>query len=90
MDEYVIDVMIDNKHDELKTFCGSIYAAVDSMLGIDMVDEIKTIPRTVDNKIWDVKDMDMEYLRQLRQEMDESLLADAFKNVEDLYIDGTH
>ena len=90
MDEYEIDVMIDNKPDELKTFCGSIYAAVDSMLGIDMVDEIKTITRTVDNKIWDVKDMDMEYLRQLRQEMDESLLADAFKNVEDLYIDGTH
>ena len=90
MDEYVIDVMIDNKPDELKTFCGSIYAAVDSMLGIDMVDEIKTITRTVDNKIWDVKDMDMEYLRKLRQEMDESLLADAFKNVEDLYIDGTH
>tara|TARA_B110000858_G_scaffold86935_1_gene100462 strand:- start:130 stop:402 length:273 start_codon:yes stop_codon:yes gene_type:complete len=90
MDEYVIDVMIDNKPDELKTFCGSIYAAVDSMLGIDMVDEIKTITRTVDNKIWDVKDMDMKYLRQLRQEMDESLLADAFKNVEDLYIDGTH
>ena len=90
MDEYIIEVVFDGKEEELKTFCNSVYSAVDSMLGIDMVEEIKTITRTADNKIWDVKDMDMEYLRQLRQEMDESLLADAFKNVEDLYIDGTH
>tara|TARA_R110000796_G_scaffold187712_1_gene304629 strand:+ start:264 stop:536 length:273 start_codon:yes stop_codon:yes gene_type:complete len=90
MDEYVVDVMIDSKPDQLKTFCSSIYAAVDSMLGIDMVEEIISIKRTVDNRVWDVKDMDIEYLRQLRQEMDENLLADAFKNVEDLYIDGTH
>ena len=90
MDEYIIELVFDGKEEELKTFCNSVYSAVDSMLGIDMVEEIKTITRTADNKIWDVKDMDIDYLRSLRQEMDESLLTDAFKSVEDLAYDTTH
>ena len=57
MDEYVIDVVINGKADSLKTWCSSVYSAVDSMIGIDMVEDIKTITRTLDGKVWDVKDM---------------------------------
>jgi len=90
MDEYVIDVVINGAPDKLKTYCSSIYSAIDSMLGIEMVEEILSVKRTIDNKIWDIKDMDVAYLRQLKEKMDDNLLADAFKSVEDLYIDTIH
>ena len=90
MDEYEIDVVINGAPDKLKTYCSSIYSAIDSMLGIEMVEEILSVKRTIDNKIWDIKDMDVAYLRQLKEKMDDNLLADAFKSVEDLYIDTIH
>tara|TARA_R100001369_G_scaffold1785_1_gene5896 strand:- start:1702 stop:1974 length:273 start_codon:yes stop_codon:yes gene_type:complete len=90
MDEYVIDVVINGAPDKLKTYCSSIYSAIDSMLGIEMVEEILSVRRTIDNKIWDIKDMDVAHLRQLKENMDDNLLADAFKSVEDLYIDTIH
>ena len=90
MDEYVIDVRIDGHKDKLKTFCTSIYSAIDSMIGIDMVEDIKTITRTLDGKVWDVKDMDIDYLRNLKENIDESVLSDAFKTIEDLAHDSTH
>ena len=90
MDEYVIDVVINGAPDKLKTYCSSIYSAIDSMLGIEMVEEILSVKRTIDNKIWDIKDMDVAYLRQLKEKMDDNLLVDAFKSVEDLYIDTIH
>ena len=90
MDEYVIDVVINGAPDKLKTYCSSIYSAIDSMLGIEMVEEILSVTRTIDNKIWDIKDMDVAHLRQLKEKMDDNLLVDAFKSVEDLYIDTIH
>ena len=90
MDEYEIDVVINGAPDKLKTYCSSIYSAIDSMLGIEMVEEILSVTRTIDNKIWDIKDMDVAHLRQLKENMDDNLLADAFKSVEDLYIDTIH
>jgi len=90
MDEYEIDVVINGAPDKLKTYCSSIYSAIDSMLGIEMVEEILSVKRTIDNKIWDIKDMDVAYLRQLKEKMDDNLLVDAFKSVEDLYIDTIH
>ena len=51
MDEYVIDVVINGEADSLKTWCNSVYSAVDSMVGIDMVQDIKTITRTLDGKV---------------------------------------
>ena len=90
MDEYEIDVVINGAPDKLKTYCSSIYSAIDSMLGIEMVEEILSVKRTIDNKIWDIKDMDVAYLRRLKEKMDDYVLADAFKSVEDLYIDTIH
>ena len=48
MDEYEIDVVINGAPDKLKTYCGSIYSAIDSMLGIEMVEEIISVKRTID------------------------------------------
>ena len=62
MDEYVIDVIINGQSDSLKTWCSSVYSAVDSMVGIDMIEDIKTITRTLDGKVWDVKDMDLSLI----------------------------
>tara|TARA_S200002703_G_C3705784_1_gene216783 strand:- start:72 stop:344 length:273 start_codon:yes stop_codon:yes gene_type:complete len=90
MDEYIIDVVINGKPDSLKTWCGSVYSAVDSMIGIDMVEDIKTITRSLDGKIWDVKDMDIDYLRNLKENIDNNVLSDAFKTIEDLTHDSTH
>ena len=90
MDEYVIDVVINGELDSLKTWCSSVYSAVDSMIGIDMVEDIKTITRSLDGKIWDVKDMDIDYLRNLKENIDDNVLSDAFKTIEDLTHDSTH
>jgi len=90
MDEYIIDVIIDGQTDKLKTFCGSIYSAIDSMVGMDMVEKIITVTRIIDGRTWDIEDMDINYLRELRNEMDESLVADGLKIVEENYNDTTH
>ena len=86
MDEYIIDVVVDGKQDKLKTFCNTIYSAIDSMIGLDFVDEIISVTRVSDNKTWDIEeDFDIEYLRSLRNEMDESLINEGLKEVEEIY-----
>ena len=83
MDEYIVDVVINGKNDKLKTYCNSIYSAVDTMIGIDMVEEIKSITRTVDDKSWDIENMNIVRLRELRGYIPETDLQDAFKIVEE-------
>ena len=86
MDEYIINVVVDGKQDKLKTFCNTIYSAIDSMIGLDFVDEIISVTRVSDNKTWDIEeDFDIEYLRSLRNEMDESLINEGLKEVEEIY-----
>jgi len=90
MDEYIVDVVINGKDDKLKTYCSSIYSAVDTMIGMDMVEEIKSLTRTVDNKSWDIENMNIKRLRELRGYIPETDLQDAFKIVEEVYHDTTH
>jgi len=85
MDEYIIDVVINGKNDKLKTYCNSIYSAIDTMIGIDMVEGIKNITRTKDNKSWDINDMNIIELRELRGHIAEIDLQNAFKNVEEIH-----
>lgn len=82
MDEYIIDVVINGKNDKLKTYCSSIYSAIDTMIGINMVEGIKNVTRTKDNKSWDINDMNIIELRELRGNISEIDLQDAFKNME--------
>ena len=90
MDEYIVDVVIDGKDDKLKTYCSSIYSAVDTMIGMDMVEEIKTVTRTKDDKSWDIENMNIVRLRELRGYIPETDLQDAFKIVEEKYNEVQH
>lgn len=90
MDEYIVDVVIDGKDDKLKTYCSSIYSAVDTMIGIDMVEEIKSVTRTKDDKSWDIDNMNIVRLRELRGYIPETDLQDAFKIVEEKYNEVQH
>ena len=90
MDEYIVDVVINGKNDKLKTYCNSIYSAVDTMIGMDMVEEIKSVTRTKDDKAWDIEKMNIKKLRELRGYIPETELQDAFKIVEEIYHDRTH
>ena len=90
MDEYIIDVVINGKDDKLKTYCSSIYSAVDTMIGMDMVEEIKSVTRTKDDKSWDIDNMNIVRLRELRGYISETDLQDAFKIVEEKYSEVQH
>ena len=90
MDEYIIDVVINGKDDKLKTYCSSIYSAVDTMIGMDMVEEIKSITRTKDDKSWDIENMNIVRLRELRGYIPETDLQDAFKIVVEKYSEVQH
>jgi hypothetical protein len=85
LDEYIVDVVIDGKDDKLKTYCSSIYSAIDTMISIDMVEEIKNVTRTKDNKFWEVNMKSTTKLRELRNYIPETDLQDAFKIVEENY-----
>ena len=85
LDEYIVDVVIDGKDDKLKTYCSSIYAAIDTMISIDMVEEIKNVTRTKDDKFWEVNMKSTTKLRELRNHIPETDLQDAFKIVEENY-----
>ena len=91
MDEYIIDVVIEGKADKLKTFCSSVYSAIDSMIGVDMFEDITLVTRTIDGRVWDIEDnMDVNYLRSLRKDMDFNMLNEGLKMAEETYHDTTH
>ena len=90
MDEYIVDVVIDGKDDKLKTYCSSIYSAVDTMIGMDMVEEIKSVTRTKDDKFWEVNMKSTTRLRELRSYIPETDVQDAFKIVEEKYSEVQH
>ena len=90
MDEYIVDVVINGKDDKLKTYCSSIYSAIDTMIGIDMVEEIKSVTRTKDDKSWEVNMKSTTRLRELRSYIPETDLQDAFKIVEEKYNEVQH
>jgi hypothetical protein len=66
MDEYIVDVVMDNKQEQLKTYSASQIEALDSMISFDGVDKIIKITRVQDNKSWDFDNDDLEKLRELR------------------------
>ena len=90
MDEYIVDVVINGKDDKLKTYCSSIYSAIDTMISIDMVEEIKSVTRTKDDKSWEVNMKSTTRLRELRSYIPETDLQDAFKIVEEKYNEVQH
>jgi hypothetical protein len=55
------------------------------MISIDMVEEIKNVTRTKDDKFWEVNMKSTTKLRELRNHIPETDLQDAFKIVEENY-----
>jgi len=74
MDEYIVDVIIDNKQEQLKTYSASQIEALDSMISFSAVDKIIKITRSHDNKSWDFDNDDLERLRELRGLVDDDKL----------------
>jgi hypothetical protein len=74
MDEYIVDVVMDNKQEQLKTYSASQIEALDSMISFDGVDKIIKITRVQDNKSWDFDNDDLEKLRELRGLVDDDKL----------------
>jgi hypothetical protein len=60
------------------------------MIGMDMVEEIKSVTRTKDDKSWDIENMNIVRLRELRGYIPETDLQDAFKIVEEKYSEVQH
>tara|TARA_R110002012_G_scaffold316486_1_gene531512 strand:+ start:30 stop:287 length:258 start_codon:yes stop_codon:yes gene_type:complete len=83
MDEYIIKVIIDGKKNILKTYCNNIVSAIDTMVNIDMVEDITHITRTKDCKEWSVSNTNMKELRNLREQIDETLLMEGLYNLEE-------
>ena len=75
MDEYKIKVIINGKEDILKTYCNHIVSAIDTMINIDSIEDILYITRTKDSKEWSLSNVNMKELRDLRKEIDETLLV---------------
>jgi len=74
MDEYIVDVVIDNKKEQLKTYSASQIEALDSMISFSAVDKIIKITRSHDNKNWDFDNDNLERLRELRGLVDDDKL----------------
>ena len=80
MDEYLVEVLMDNKQETLKTFANSIYSVIDSMISFESVQDIFKVTRTSCNTSWDIINMDVDYLRGLRSEIDANVLNDFLKD----------
>ena len=80
MDEYLVEVLIDDEPETLKTFANSIYSVIDSMITFEGVQDIFKVPNTSNDTIWNVEEMDVNYLRKLRSEIDPNLLTEYLKD----------
>ena len=80
MDEYLVEVLIDDEPETLKTFANSIYSVIDSMITFEGVQDIFKVTNTSNDTIWNVEGMDVNYLRKLRSEIDPNLLTEYLKD----------
>lgn len=80
MDEYLVEVLIDDEPETLKTFANSIYSVIDSMISFEGVQDIFKVTNTSNDTIWSVEEMDVNYLRKLRSGIDPNLLTEYLKD----------
>ncbi len=80
MDEYLVEVLMDNKQETLKTWANSIYSVIDSMITFESVQDIFKVVNTSCNKTWNIEGMDVDYLRSLRSEIDSTVLNEYLKD----------
>lgn len=67
MDEFILDVMIDNQQTKMKTYQDSIEQVVDAVVTMEVVTNIFKATRVKDKKFWTFPDIDLTELRELRR-----------------------
>ena len=82
MDEYIADVLIDNQRQRIKTYAHSIYSAIDMLISMPAIHAIFSVSCTEDGRSWDVEGMDMNTMRQMRADITEEALREAFADNE--------
>ncbi len=80
MDEYIVEVVIDNHRETIKTYATSIYSAIDSLITMPMIDVVLHVTCTANGRTWDVEGMNMKAMREMRAEIDEEALLESFKD----------
>ena len=83
MDEYIVEVVIDNHRETIKTFGSSVYSIIDNLIMMPSVEAILSLKRVYDSKTWDVDGLDVETMREMREEIDNEALVEAFQGYAD-------
>ncbi len=66
MDEFILDVMIDNQQTKMKTYQDTIEEVVDAVVTMEVVTNIFKATRYKDKNFWTFPGIDLTDLRQLR------------------------
>tara|TARA_X000001382_G_C3155695_1_gene174465 strand:+ start:482 stop:748 length:267 start_codon:yes stop_codon:yes gene_type:complete len=82
MDEYIADVLIDNHRQTIKTYATSIYSAIDILISMPAINAVFSVSCTENGRSWDVEGMDMMAMRQMRADITEEALREAFHDNE--------
>ena len=72
MEEYIMDVELDNERTTLKTFSRTVEGAVDNMVKIEGVQKLFNIGNVDTQETWEF-DEDITELRNLRKKLPENL-----------------
>jgi hypothetical protein len=70
LDEYIGNVLIDNKKDKLKLWANNSSEAIDTLVALDIVSDIYKITRLKDNKEWEFNG-NINILKELRNKIDD-------------------
>ena len=66
MDEYIVDVEMDNEKQLIKTFARTVENAIDNIVQLPSVQKLFNIGNTNTKEIWEFEE-DIEELRELRK-----------------------
>ncbi len=72
MEEYIMDVELDNERTILKTFSRTVEGAVDNMVKIEGVQKLFAIGNTTTQETWEF-DEDITQLRELRNKLPDNI-----------------
>ena len=72
MEEYIMDVEIDNERTTLKTFSNTVEGAVDNVVMMEGVQKLFNIDNTNTQETWEFEE-DIKELRELRNQLPKNI-----------------
>ena len=72
MEEYIMDVEIDNERTTLKTFSNTVEGAVDNVVMMEGVQKLFNIDNTNTQETWEFEE-DIKKLRELRNQLPKNI-----------------